>query len=238
MGFELADEGGSRQLFFEGCEPEKIRRFNPRFSSKLLITVKPPATLAERIFADASRHAAGRTKREAYPQELLHITLLCIGSFETVPQGLVNRLRAVLGEIKARPVPITFDGSSLFGNRNSLVLRSSREMQELKALAKMVQRALWRANLPYVVAPSFTPHLTMIYGCGKIELMPTEKPYSWLAGSFELVFSHNGETRHESLGRFALSPKADCYERPESQLHLPEKVIGRSKRQTQRLAVR
>ncbi|MGG2477536.1 2'-5' RNA ligase family protein, partial [Rhizobium sp. BR5] len=37
-------------------------------------------------------------------------------------------------------------------------------------------------------------------------------PYSWLAGSFELIFSHNGETRHESLGRFALSAKAERYE--------------------------
>jgi 2'-5' RNA ligase len=148
MSFELAEEGGSRQLCFEGWEPEKIRRFNPRSSSKLLIMVKPPATLAERIFADASRHAEGRTKREAYPPELLHITLLCVGCFETVPHGLVHRLKSALGGIKARPVPITFDGSSLFGNRNSLVLRSGSEMQELKALAKMVQRSLWRANLP------------------------------------------------------------------------------------------
>ncbi|SNB66904.1 MULTISPECIES: 2'-5' RNA ligase family protein [unclassified Agrobacterium] len=238
MSFELAEEGGSRQLCFEGWEPEKIRRFNPRSSSKLLIMLKPPATLAERIFADASRHAGGRTKREAYPPELLHITLLCVGCFETVPHGLVHRLKSALGEIKARPVPITFDGTSLFGNRNSLALRSSSEMQELKALAKMAQRALWRANLPYVAISSFTPHLTMIYGCGKIELMPVEKPYSWLAGNFELVLSHNGETRHELLERFALSPKADRYERPESQLHLSGKVIGPSKRPMQRAAMR
>ncbi|UXS33122.1 2'-5' RNA ligase [Agrobacterium tumefaciens] len=238
MGFELTEKGALRQLVFDGLEPQKIRRFNPRFSNKVLLLLKPPAALAERIFADASCHAAGRTKREAYPAELLHITLLCIGCFETVPHGLVNRLKAALEEIKARPVPITFDRTSLFGNRNSLVLSSSREMPELKALVKMLQRALWRANLPYIAAPSFTPHLTMIYGCGKIEPMPAGKPYSWLAGSFELVFSHNGETRHEPLGRFALSAKADRYERPESQLYLPEKVIGPSKRPTQRVAGR
>lgn len=66
-------------------------------------------------------------------------------------------------------------------------------MLELRALAKMVQRALWRANLPFVAASSFTPHLTVVYGCGKIDIMPVEKPYSWLAGSFELIFSHNGD---------------------------------------------
>lgn len=238
MSFELAEEGGSKQLCFEGWAPEKIRRFNPRSSNKLLIMVKPPAALAERIFADASCHAEGRTKREAYPPALLHITLLCVGCFDTVPHGLVHRLKATLGEIKARPVPITFDGSSLFGNRNCLVLNSRREMLELKALAKMVQRALWRANLPYVAAPSFTPHLTMIYGCGKIETMPVEKPYSWLAGSFELIFSHNGETRHESLGRFALSAKADSYEQPECQLYLPEKIFSLPKRQVRKVAAR
>jgi 2'-5' RNA ligase len=238
MGFELADKGGLRQLFFEGWEPEKISRFNPRSSSKLLVVTKPPAALAERIFADASCHAAGRTKREAHPPELLHISLLCIGGFETVPHGLVNRLKAALGEIKARPVPITFDGTSLFGNRNSLALHSGHEMPELKALVKMVQRALRRANLPYIAASSFTPHLTVIYGCGKIEPMPAGKPYSWLACNFELVFSHHGETRHDALGRFALSPKADRYERPESQLHLPEKVIGHAKRAKQGVARR
>lgn len=78
----------------------------------------------------------------------------------------------------------------------------------------------------------------MIYGCGKIEPMPTGKPYSWLAGNFELVFSHNGETRHESLGRFALSAKADRYEPLESQLHLPDKLIGPRKRPNRKQAER
>jgi 2'-5' RNA ligase len=238
VGFELTDGGALRQLYFDGLEPQKIRRFNPRFLSKLLLVLKPPPALAERIYADASHHAEGRTLREAYPAELLHITLMCIGCFDTIPQGLISRLKAALGEVRARPVPITLDGSSLFGNRNSLVLRSSREMPEIDALVKMLQRALWRANLPYIPASSFTPHITMIYGCGKIEPMPAGKPYSWLAGNFELVFSHNGETRHDSLGRFALSAKADRYEPPESQLPLPEKVIGPRKRANRKLVAR
>lgn len=238
MGYELANEGALKQLCFEGLEPQKTRRFNPRFRSKLLIVLKPPPVLAERIFADASDHATGRTSRDVYPPELLHITLLCLGCFEAVPKGLVKRLTAALGEVKARPVPITLDGSSLFGNRSSLVLQNSRDMPEIDALVKMLQRALRRANLPYIPASSFTPHLTMIYGCGKIEPMPAGKPYSWLAGNFELVFSHNGETRHESLGRFALSAKADGYELLESQLHLPERVIGTQKRPNRKVAAR
>lgn len=238
MGCELTDGGASRQLYFDGLEPQKIRRFSPRFLSKLLLVLKPPPALAERIFADASHHAEGRTRREAYPAELLHITLMCIGCFDTVPHGLVKRLKAALGEVRARPVPITLDGSSLFGNRNSLVLRSSRDMPEIDALVRMLQRALWRANLPYIPASSFTPHITMVYGCGKIEPMPAGKPYSWLAGNFELVFSHNGETRHDSLGRFALSAKADSYEPLESQLPLLEKVIGPKKRANRKLVAR
>ncbi|MBM7328432.1 2'-5' RNA ligase family protein, partial [Agrobacterium sp. S2] len=95
-----------------------------------------------------------------------------------------------------------------------------------------------RANLPFVAASSFTPHLTVVYGCGKIDIMPVEKPYSWLAGSFELIFSHNGETRHESLGRFPLSAKADRYEQPESQLYLPEKIFRPQKRSAHKMAAR
>jgi 2'-5' RNA ligase len=238
MGCELTDEGALRQLHFEGLEPQKTRRFSPRFRSKLLLLLKPPPALAERIFADASHHSAGRTRREAYPAELLHITLMCIGCFDAIPRGLITSLKAALAEVRARPVPITLDGSSLFGNRNSLVLQNSRDMPEIDALVKMLQRALWRANLPYIAASSFMPHLTMIYGCGKIEPMPAGKPYSWLAGNFELVFSHNGEARHESLGRFALSAKADRYEPLESQLPLPEKVIGPPKRANRKLVAR
>ncbi|EKJ94124.1 hypothetical protein C241_19811 [Bradyrhizobium lupini HPC(L)] len=238
MSFELTDNGGSGQLFLEGFDLEKQRRVNPRFGNKVLIVLKPPVALAERIFTDASCHAAGRTKRAAHPAELLHITLLCVGCFDTVPRSFANRLKAALGEIRARPVPITFDGSSLFGNRSCLALSSRREMLELRALAKMVQRALWRANLPFVAASSFTPHLTVVYGCGKIDIMPVEKPYSWLAGSFELIFSHNGETRHESLGRFPLSPKADRYEQPESQLYMPEKIFRPQNRSAHKMAAR
>ena len=230
MNCELADERALKQLCFDGLEPQKIRRVNPRFRSKLLLVLKPPRPLAERIFADASHHAMGRTNREAYPAELLHITLLCLGCFDTVPPGLTSRLKAAMAAVSARPVPITLDASALFGSRNSLVLRNGGDMPEIHALVKLLQRALRQANLPYIATPSFTPHITMIYGCGKIEPMPAGKPYSWLAGNFELVFSPNGETRHESLGRFALSAKADRYEPPESQLHLPDKLIGARKR--------
>lgn len=234
MGFDLADARNLEQLSFEGWEPGKVRRFNAQYASKLLITVRPPAALAARIFADSSHHAAKQTKREAHPATVLHITLLCVGCFEAVPEGLVHRLKNTLGEIKARPVPITFDRTSLFGNRGSLALHSSHEMLELQSLSTMLQRALWRANLPFVAPSSFAPHLALITGCGRIEPMPVEKPYSWLAGSFELVCSHVGEPQLELLARFALTPKAECYERPESQLHLPGKIIGHSKRSMQR----
>ncbi|TGT70154.1 2'-5' RNA ligase family protein, partial [Mesorhizobium sp. M8A.F.Ca.ET.161.01.1.1] len=55
---------------------------------------------------------------------------------------------------------------------------------------------------------------------------------------FELIFSHNGETRHESLGRFPLSAKADRYEQPESQLYLPEKIFRPQKRSAHKMAAR
>jgi len=238
MECELADERALRQLCFDGLEPQKIRRINPRFRNKLLLLLKPPRQLAERIFVDASHHAKGRTTREAYPAELLHITLLCLGCFETIPHGLTSRLKAAMGAVNARPVPVTLDASALFGSRNSLVLRNGGDLPEINALVKLLQRALRQANLPYIAAPSYTPHITMIYGCGKIEPMPAGKPYSWLAGNFELVFSHNSETRHESLGRFALSAKADRYEPLESQLHLPDKLIGPRKRPNRKQAER
>lgn len=223
MNCEL-EESAFKQLCFEGLEPQNPRRINPRFHSKLLILLRPPPVLADGICSDASRHAAQHTSREAYPAELLHITLVCLGGFDAVPRGLINRVTAVLREVRARPVPVTLDGSSLFGNRKSLALNSSKPMPEIDALAKMIQRALKRDNLPYI-RTSLTPHMTTIYGCGKIEPMPVGKPYSWLAGNFELVFSHNGETRHEHLARFPLSAKANPYELPESQMHLPERII-------------
>ncbi|MDH7802637.1 2'-5' RNA ligase [Rhizobium sp. AN70] len=220
MGHELTAEQAPEQFILEGFEPSKTRRAATGSRSKLFFAMKPPWAIAERIFTDAADHATGRTRRKAYPAELLHITLVAIGGFQAIPHGLINRLQTAMEDVKARPISVTLDRSALFGNRNSLALHNVGGLPAISSLAAMIRRTLRRRNLPCAPQQSLTPHVTTVYGCGKIDLMPIRNPYCWLAGDFELIFSHYGETRHESFGRWALLPDADDYPQTAAQLDL------------------
>ncbi|MDS7595938.1 2'-5' RNA ligase [Agrobacterium tumefaciens] len=206
------------QLSFDWVQTATTALFNQRFQSKALFLLKPPQPVGEQIFADTCRHAGGRTHREAYPADLLHITLFCVGCFRTLPEGLLGRIQKAMDEIRARPIPVALDRSAIFGDRASLVLKSSYDTVEIEGLSRILQRHLRKKNLPFVQIGPSVPHITTIYGCGNIDTMPITQPYCWTADNFELVFSHYGQTRHEELGRWSLSTQADDYERPARQL--------------------
>ncbi len=220
MVYLSSDETVSDQLCFNWTQSARQARFNVRFLSKLLFLLKPPQPLSEQIFADACRHAEGRTRRKAYPADLLHITLFCVGCFGAIPESLISRIRKAMDGISGRPFPVTLDRCAVFGNRSSHVLKSSQDIPEIEGLARLLQRQLRRRNLPFVPFQPIVPHITTIYGCGKIDTMSIEQPYHWTADDFVLVYSHNGLTRHDELGRWSLSAQANDYERPARQLIL------------------
>lgn len=176
----------------------------------------------------ACEHAHGRTTRSPHPAELLHVSVLLMDQFDKPPHDLIPRIKAAIGTIKARPVGITLDACAIYGGGRHLALTSTAKNTDIQAFALMLHRELTRHNLPRQVLKAPSPHITIIYGYGRGELLTLRKQYSWVASEFELVYSHNGERRHEPFGRWRFDPEAPPYPKPPTQLCLLTEPIGRT----------
>ena len=197
--------------------PQGEPRLHP---SKLFFALKPATFASRRMNRDAAGHARGRTRQTAYPADLLHMTLLCMEQFDAPPRYLRPSIDAALRKIRARPILIELDASDVFGGKKHLVVTSSSANRELRSFVRILRNTLTRHNLPRFPLTSFEPHVTIIYGCGKIDLLPVETPYSWVAEEFLLIYSHYGESRHEEFGRWDFDPDAPPYPILPEQLRL------------------
>lgn len=218
-------------LSLTGTIPEEnlSRRlqFAVRRRSELFFVLKPPPSLAEEIYRAACDHAHGRTKRQPHPARLLHVSLLLMDEFNEPPYDLIPRIEAAIGSIRARPLNVTLDGCAIYGGGRHLALTSAAKNSDIQAFARMLRGALSRHNLPRQAFRATSPHVTIIYGYGRKEVLNIGKPLTWQAREFSLVYSHNGETRHEPFGRWRFNADAPPYSRPPSQLWLlAEPITG------------
>lgn len=191
-----------------------------RHPSKLFFCLKPAPLASRRMHRDATAHAVNRTRRVAYPVDLLHMTLLCMEQFDEPPRFLIPSIDAAIRKIRARPIRIDLDRSDLFGGKRHLVLTSSAANRELRSFVRMLRNTLTRHNLPRFPLTSFEPHVTVIYDCGRIDPLPVERPHAWVATEFLLIYSHYGESRHEEFGRWSFDPEAPPYPAAPEQLRL------------------
>jgi RNA 2',3'-cyclic 3'-phosphodiesterase len=206
--------------FDEGWPPPLPGRLRSP-TSKLMIVLKPSAPVSLAMHSDAVLHAANQNSRkDAYPAHLLHMTLLCMEGFDEPPRKLIEKTCMVAASIHARPLPITLDSSGLFGGKKHLALYPAQGNLPVTQFSKVLRRALNRHNLPNFQVADATPHVTLIYGCGRIETLPITRNYAWIAGEFMLVYSHYGETRHEEFGRWSFDPDAPPFPSPPEQLRL------------------
>ncbi len=205
--------------FGEGWLPTPARPV--RSKSKLMFVLKPSTPMGLIMHGDAMHHAANQNTRDAYPAHLLHMSLLCMEQFDEPPMALIEATRMVAATLHARPVPVTLDSSGLFGGKRHLALYRAKGNPVVNQFAQMLRSALSRHNLPSYRMADATPHVTLIYGCGRIETMPVERNYAWIAGEFMLVYSHYGETRHEEFGRWSFDPNAPAYPALPQQLRMP-----------------
>ena len=217
MRSRYVNSQASLPLGGEDCTSPRGRTWHP---SRLFLGLKPTAFASRKMNRDAARHAKARTWRSVYPVELLHMTLLCMEQFDEPPRHLIPHIDAAMYKIRARPIRIDLDGSGLFGGKRRLVLTSSAINRELRSFVRMLRNMLTKHNLPRFPLPSFQPHVTVIYGCGEIDLLPVKEPYSWIAEDFRLIYSHHGESRHEEFGRWGFDPDAPAYPSFPEQLRL------------------
>ena len=115
---------------------------------------------------------------------------------------------------------MTLDGCAIYGGGRHLALTSAAKNADIQAFARMIHGTLSRHNLPRQAFRTPSPHVTIIYGYGRKEVLNIGKPFTWQAREFALVYSHKGETRHEPFGRWRFNADAPPYSRPPSQLSL------------------
>jgi 2'-5' RNA ligase len=212
MGSRKALQPGLGQLPLLGTEEWGDNRISrPRPKRRLMFVFKPPAALTIKMNEDAAFYVASQNDRPPHPANLLHMSLVFVEEFEELPKALIRKAIAAAEEIRARPIPITLDSAGLFGATRHLALYPRGGNVPIWQFTELLGNALKRQNLPHFRAKDSTPHVTLVYGCGKIEPMPIERNYAWIAGEFMLVCSHIGETRHDEIGRWSLDPAAPAY---------------------------
>jgi RNA 2',3'-cyclic 3'-phosphodiesterase len=191
-----------------------------RRPSELFFVLKPDPQLSHAMHDVASSHAQNYGKGTPHPPHLLHLSLLNVGFYNEPPYALAKRIGNAVDSLAARPVHVTLDHSALFGNGQHLVLTTRRKNPDLQAFVRKLHITLTKHNLPRAAMSNISPHVTLIYGYRAKELVALKKDYIWLSRDFSLIYSHNGETRHEELGRWRLDVDAAPYPVPPEQLRL------------------
>lgn len=166
---------------------------------RLFFAVRPPPDLAEYI-AGAGANLLIEGRRVA--SERLHITIGIFDDEPAYPQEMADLAEQAAASIDARPFRVVFD--RIVGSSRSALLVPSEPLRSIRAFQKRLADALTRLGLVLRQGWRFNPHITLAYGDydGMDEAID---PISWTVDEFMLIHSLLGQTRHVTVGRWALN---------------------------------
>ena len=157
-----------------------------------------PDDPARAALAEGARWSAKSCGGRPTPAELIHLTLVFIGS--TKREGVAD-LVAMMNAIEQPAFELTLDSIGWF-RRNGIVWAGSQSPPEaLIALQALLARSAERLGFSLDVRP-YSPHLTLARDAHRSPPSTTVSPsQSWRVSSFELMSSHLGGTgpRYEVL---------------------------------------
>ena len=179
----------------------------PRPADRLFFAVFPDANAATQI-AELTRALVGRHGVTGKPlsPERLHITLNHLGDYIGLPQGVVAAATAAGATIDMQAFDVTFDRVMSFSGRRDnlpIVLRGGEGLAGLMTFQQVLGGAMMKAELGRWVDRRFTPHVTLLYGKGKME-EETIEPIRWTVREFVLIHSLLGRGQYIPLGRWPL----------------------------------
>jgi 2'-5' RNA ligase len=174
-------------------------------------TIRPPLDVATLVWnlgrGILDRHGLQGALR---PLENLHISLPSIGAGPTIPADRIHQACEVAERtsLLAPPFEVGFGRTANFGrpadDRPVVLTQQKGENAELMILHRMLGLGLRKSKIP--AALSFIPHVTMFYGEEAPEV--SVERISWRVEEFELVCSHYGQSKYETLGRWKLIGEA------------------------------
>lgn len=202
-GMSLWEDENPPSLPFEGLPFQRRPR---EVTNNLFLALRVPERVALLMHDSAARYAVGRTKKRAHRADLLHMTLLFLGDYSTQPWRRVETIRRLCSGIRHCPIPVTLDRGAVFGSGRDLVVVPRQTNPPLMDFARGLKQTFRHYGLLPPGVSNFSPHVTVIYGCGEIEPIPVEQSYGWNADRFVLIYSHHGQARHEELGSWEFQP--------------------------------
>lgn len=143
----------------------------------------------------------------ARPSDLLHMTMLGLWDATGDAPARVADLGRHLDAFRAPPFDLAFDRVRRRGRHVELV--STRRLAEAKTLRQLlVDHLVDRCGLPVRRPGKLRPHVTLHYASAGEPFDEWIDPLGWRVEEMLLIESVVGETRHVTLGRWALRGRA------------------------------
>ena len=176
-------------------------------TDRLFLAIFPDASTADRM-ALLAQHLRAKHGMFGRPlaSERFHITLVHLGDYAGLPQGVVRTASEAAATVAMPPFDVAFEHTESFSGRSGglpFVLCGNDGVNKLKAFRQTLGVALAKAGLGDCVTSPFNPHVTLLYDA---QFLPEEAvdPVGWTVNEFVLVHSLLGQTRHIPLGRWPL----------------------------------
>jgi RNA 2',3'-cyclic 3'-phosphodiesterase len=172
-------------------------------NSRLYLFARPPADVLSAIEA-----VADPPVRKPVTRERRHLTLLNLSAPGLPRDGMIaGSMRLIESHLPA-PFRVVLD--QLVTRADRALLGASHQPEGVRRCQRRLLDAFRAQGLDLPanqVAPS--THLTLGYDCpdGEPGMRPID-PISWQVTRIDLVLSHQGQTRHETLATWALPDQA------------------------------
>lgn len=190
MGAEQFSLFGEDERPAAPAAPKPLRR-----RVEVFFAVRPDAATAARI--DSVRRelaAAHGLKRAGVEAHRLHVTL-CPLDIEAGSSD-VARVCEVASRLSPPDLAVAFDQAMSFSG-GPLVLTGGEGLGALRVYQQGLRHALKQAGFD---VPSYTLHLTLMYGDRRQLVPPTPvDPVGWRVNELVLVHSHVGQHVHEDV---------------------------------------
>jgi 2'-5' RNA ligase len=157
------------------------------------LMIKPTLSKAAELRGFASKwKLAGH-----YASHLLHITVLKLGNADDLPDAALAILDHAFAILSAESFYVAldrFNGAELIGGKG---------LNDLRGFQSALKQRVSACGL-WLPPANFRPHVTLSYKELRGRAIEI-RPIGWWVEEVMLVVSHNGKSRHEVLGRWALN---------------------------------
>lgn len=172
---------------------------------RLFFAIKPALHVVPTIEATRRSYCSGRPVRG----EHLHVTMEIFDDHAGIPDDLIDRLIAVGNDIDMSGFLLSM--GRVVGTTRSVALRPNGRSTGLSLLQRAIRERVADAGLATREGWTFNPHMTLGYRDGAAFARAID-PIKWQVEELVLVLSHVGDTRHDIVDRWTLSPELPLFQ--------------------------